>query len=114
MKPPVNLTRMSPGGAERQRGGTRLFSNAEEPGSSTCRSAGGGRRAAGAAAAGTPRGGDAARPRRVESDRPAGLEAETVQDFSPVRCGQHGVLVGSMTQEYQADPDTDQFLLTLV
>lgn len=58
---------------------------------------GGGRRASGAREPGRPPGGDALGRRRVSPPRPGELEAETVQDFSPVRCGQRAPLVGGMT-----------------
>lgn len=81
--------------------GPRSFSNAAKPGNRNGGRRGGGGRAIGAPGPGTQRGRHATRPLRLSSHRPGQLEAETVQDFSPVCCSQHGVLVGIMTQGYQ-------------
>lgn len=64
----------------------RSFSNAAEPGNRSRRRRGGGGRAAGDAGPDAPRGGHAAWPHRVSAHRPGELEAETVEDFSPVCC----------------------------
>ena len=98
------------GAAEERSGraeGPRSLFNAGEPGDRIRGRQGGGCRAAGAAEPGAPRGGGAGRPRWVSAHRPGELEAETVQDFSAVRCSQHGDLVGTMTQGYEADSHCD-------
>lgn len=90
---PGRLTR-SAGRGKRQRDVQRAFSSADERGSTERRRPDGGDRCLGAPQPGSPGEGRA----WVSSERGDQLAAETVQNFSPVCCSQHGVLVGVMTQ----------------